>query len=173
MTPFPDGTGRNGVAKAWTPQSLGQGAAVLCGPDGAMVEVGISVGVLDPRAYVSATYRKNAVLRRVRGVVSPFAPAQTGNWMLSGNLVSAPEATFDADEPVLLAMFNSFSVDGGAMSERTAASHATVAASLEQSRKHQVDTFVRARADGVTRRNVAAASTSTFIEGTFHSDPPM
>jgi hypothetical protein len=240
LTPFPDGTGRIGVASGWSATVLGGGCAVLVRADGAQVSMGVCVVALDPNgsayamrsrmnamgvqtppalvlpyvadpaqafvainralmmqggqpdpemtivetkpaigvggahgAYVAATYRKNAVLRRVRGVVSLFAPAQTGNWMLSGNLVSAPDATFDADEPVLLAMFNSFSVDGSAMSERTAASHATVTASLEQSRKDQADVLARAKADGVTRRNVAATSTSKFVEGMFHSDAPM
>src|ERR1700681_676371 len=222
-TPFPDGTGRIGVANGWSATMLGGGCAVLVRADGAQVSAGVSIRALDPRgsayqayrglvlsyvadpaqafvainralmmqggqpdpemrivettpsssipgaAYVSATYRKKSVLRRVRGTVCRYPPMQTGEWMLSGNLVSAPDATFDKDEPVLLAMLGSFSA-GNEMAEQTAAPNATAPPSLEQSRKDQAGIVARATAERVKRRSVADTSTTSFIGGMFHSD---
>jgi hypothetical protein len=112
------------------------------------------------------------VLRRVRGNVRLFSPLQTGEWMLSGNLVSAPDATFDRDEPVLLAMLDSFSAGSGAAAGQTAAPNATATQSLEQSRKDQADIVARATADRVKRLSIADASNKSFIQGMFHSDAP-
>jgi hypothetical protein len=225
MTPFPDGTGRIGVANGWTATMLGGGCAVLVRADGAQVSVGVSVRALDPRgsayqmnplvvpyvadpaqafvainralmtqggqpdpemriveanpspavpgaAYVSATYRKNSVLRRVRGTVRLFPPMQTGEWMLFGNLISAPDATFDEDEPVLLAMLNSFSPGSGATANQTAAPNTAGAPSLEQAREDQAGIIARATADRTVRLNVAATSAKSFLQGMFHSDTP-
>ncbi|MDQ6944213.1 MAG: hypothetical protein M3169_17070 [Candidatus Eremiobacteraeota bacterium] len=229
VVPFPDGTGHIGIAEGWIAQSLGQGAAVLVGPDGAQVSMGVGVRALDPRgsayqmnrqmtgmgiappgliveyvadpahafvavnsalmmqggqpdpqmriveakpaagppgamgAFVTATYHRDGIARRVRGMVLLYAPMQNGYWMLSGNLASAPDATYDRDEPTLQAMFNSFSIDHEAIGKQVAAGAATA-------REDQGKIVERITADGVRARGVAQKSTDDFVAGMFHSD---
>ncbi len=229
VVPFPDGTGHIGIAEGWIAQSLGQGAAVLVGPDGAQVSMGVSVRALDPRgsayqmnrqmagmgmpppglvleyvadpahafvavnsalmmqggqpdpqmriveakpaagppgaisAFITATFHRDGIARRVRGMVYLYAPMQNGYWMLSGNLASAPDAAYDRDEPTLQAMFDSFSIDHDAIGQQIAAGAASASAD-------QAKIVERIKADGVRARGVAQKSTSDFVAGMFHSD---
>jgi hypothetical protein len=120
-------------------------------------------------ALVTATYRKDGVARRVRGIVMLYAPMQNGFWMVSGNLASAPDATYDADEPTLLAMFNSFAIDHEAIGKQIGATTAAVTAGGGLSTDQQA-IIARGKADRDRVRGMAAKSTNDFIAGMFHSD---
>ena len=109
-------------------------------------------------AFVTATYHRDGIARRVRGLVFLYAPMQNGYWMLSGNLTSAPEATYDRVEPALQAMFDSFSIDHEAIGQQIAAGAAGASAD-------QAKIVERIKADQVRARAVARKSTSDFVGG--------
>ena len=118
-------------------------------------------------AYIDATTLPNATPMRVRGNVFVLDPSPDGGWSITVNLVSAPEATFPQDEPVLLAMFGSYVLDVEARRKQSAEAQAALAAKATGENQKTFNTSMTGAHAAQMRID---KSTTDFIHGMFHSD---
>jgi hypothetical protein len=118
-------------------------------------------------AYIDATAVVNGKPTRIRGNVFVLQPSADGGWSITVNVASAPEATFHDDEPVLLAMFNSYVLDNDARQKQIAASQAAFTAKAAEQNQTVFNTSMAGAHAAQLRID---KSTSNFIQGMFHSD---
>ena len=121
-------------------------------------------------AYVEATAVVNTVPVRIRGNVFLMAPSPSGDWSSTVNLVCAPDATFDEDEPALLAMFSSYVLDTDARRKQVEHLQASVAAGAATSAPDHAAIFDRSMKDAKAAQSRIDKSTAAFIQGMFPPD---
>jgi hypothetical protein len=118
-------------------------------------------------AYIDATAIPSSTPMRIRGNVVAMTPSSDGGWSVTVNLVSAPEATFQQDAPVLLAMFNSYVLDVEARRKQVAGAQSASAAKVAE---HNENVFNTSMAGAHAAQTRIDKSANDFIRGTFHPD---
>ncbi len=79
-----DGTVRIGMPDTWKTMSLGQGTAVVDGPDGAEVARGVVIEIMDPRGMMARSPGASA-----HGLIAPYTPDPAQAFVVVSNALAA------------------------------------------------------------------------------------